>query len=86
MYLIRERNRLSSTIKEFLAEDRFAQVCTTCEGIFHATLRENRPRLIKKFHLRMNQTKNGYLNKDEGENQTDFTKQQKGLTICLRFN
>ena len=52
-YLIRERDRLASTVKCFLNESRISYVYATCERIFDETVRENRPRLVRKFHSRM---------------------------------
>ena len=48
-FLVRQRTRLFENIRSFLSEDSYRYLSTTCARIFEITIRENRPRLLKKF-------------------------------------
>ena len=80
-FLIRQRDRLDSAVADFLTENRLAQVRETCERVFDATIRENRPRLLKKFYVLLNRTASIPNDEDEvrGCNKTAVPKQQSKL-------
>ena len=77
-YLIRERDRLASTVNDFLDENKLRYVHDTCERVFDATFRDNRPRLLRKFHTRMHQeTQVQQTNEEEDEDETTAPRQKK---------
>ena len=77
-YLIRERDRLASTVSDFLDANRLTYVHATCQRVFDVTFRENRPRLQRKFHARMHQeTQVQQTTEEENEGETAAPKQKK---------
>ena len=48
-FLLRQRTRLFESIRCYLDNSRYRYMSSTCANIFDITIRENRPRLIKKF-------------------------------------
>ena len=64
-YLVRQRARLLEDMKCFLNEDRYSFIYTTCGSIFNNTIRENRPRLVKKFINLKAKSQDKHVNKND---------------------
>ena len=69
-FLMRERARLSESTASFLSQDRHRYILTTCARIYDVTIRENRPRLVKKFQGLKMKTQDKLTNTSDMDEQT----------------
>ena len=61
-FLVRQKARLLDTLASFLTRDRYRYIQTTCARILDVTIRENRPRLVRKFRNLRSKTQDKPVN------------------------